>query len=363
MKKPFLTAVYKSSKVMGAIACLFGLVFIFTAFSTVASAQANQLMLADIVIALRSKKVTLSERNKILADAVLVRGVTFSLTPEIEKELEDTGADKTLIESIKQKSRIVKAVAVVSPPVETKPKVEPVAPPPPDFSFYLKRADASLSNGALDAAVTDFTKALEMNPEASTALLGRGIAYSGKRSYDLAIGDLNKFLERAPTNSSAYNYRGEAYERSGDKDSALADYKKAAELDPANASAKTGAVRLEEAIAAAKPKPEPVITQPVAMVVPEVIDLGAISKESAIHMIVPVYPAMAAKLRVGGKVVVDVTLDTEGKVTSAKASSGNQFLRQACEDAAKRSQFKPAMFGSQAVKAKGFLVYNFTSPQ
>src|SRR5690348_816466 len=65
-----------------------------------AAGQAVQLSLADILIALRSKKVTMPERNKILTEAVLQRGITFSLTPEIEKELEATGADKDLIDSI-----------------------------------------------------------------------------------------------------------------------------------------------------------------------------------------------------------------------------------------------------------------------
>ncbi|MEO6052158.1 MAG: hypothetical protein ABIP78_12625 [Pyrinomonadaceae bacterium] len=51
--------------------------------------------LADILIALRSKKATLPDRNKILTDAVQTKGTTFSMTPEIEKELAGTGADRT----------------------------------------------------------------------------------------------------------------------------------------------------------------------------------------------------------------------------------------------------------------------------
>src|SRR5215813_1770035 len=86
-------------------------------------APANaQLSLADILIALRSKKVTLPERNKILTDAVLSRGITFSLTPEIEKELEATGADKDLVDSIRKKSTMVKTSAVITP---SEPKQNP----------------------------------------------------------------------------------------------------------------------------------------------------------------------------------------------------------------------------------------------
>src|SRR5947209_5798559 len=68
-----------------------------------ARAQSSQLSLADILIALRSKKADIGEKNKILAEAVKQRGITFSLTPEIEKELDGTGAANDLIAAIRQK--------------------------------------------------------------------------------------------------------------------------------------------------------------------------------------------------------------------------------------------------------------------
>lgn len=57
--------------------------------------------------------------------------------------------------------------------------------------------------------------------------------------------------------------------------------------------------------------------------------------------------------------MVQITLDEEGNVTSAKAVTGNTLLRSTCEDAARRSKFKPARVGDQAVKGSGFMVYNF----
>ncbi|HEX3102128.1 MAG TPA: TonB family protein, partial [Pyrinomonadaceae bacterium] len=339
-------------------------IFIFTAFSNIAAAQSNQLMLADILIALRSKKVTLPERNKILADAVVVRGITFALTPEIEKELTDTGADRTLIDSIRQKSHIVKTSAVVTPPVETKPKADPV-PPPPDFGFYEKRADASLSKADFDAAITDYTKAIEMDPKSPEAYLGRGIAYSSKQSFDLAIADFDKAIELKPKNVAGYANRGGAFERKGDLDKASADYDKALEIEPANEFVKSGATRIKDAQAkalAAK-KPEPVVAAPTTAAAPprpEFVDLGGLTKTSATKMVTPVYPAFAVKSHIGGRVVVDVMLDEEGNVTSAKAGSGPAMLKSACEDAASRSKFKPAMYDNRPIKGKGFVIYNFT---
>src|SRR5688572_27847091 len=105
-------------------------VFILLTLSAAAFAQGSQLTLADILIGLRSKKATLPDRNQILTDAVITRGTTFSITPEIEKELSTTGADKALIAAIRMKSQAVKVASVNQPPVDTKK-----AEPPPDFSF------------------------------------------------------------------------------------------------------------------------------------------------------------------------------------------------------------------------------------
>src|SRR4030095_6283037 len=90
------------------IARVLSFVFIVSALVGAGFAQGSQLTLADILIGLRSKKATLPERNQILTDAVLARGTTFAITPEIEKELTTTGADKVLIDAIKKKAPAVK---------------------------------------------------------------------------------------------------------------------------------------------------------------------------------------------------------------------------------------------------------------
>ena len=46
-------------------------------------AQSSELSLADLLIGLRSQKVSIEERNRILAEAVRERGITFKYTPEI----------------------------------------------------------------------------------------------------------------------------------------------------------------------------------------------------------------------------------------------------------------------------------------
>lgn len=332
----------------------------FTAFAGIATAQNTQLMLADILIALRSKKVPLNERNKIIAEAVTTRGITFTLTPEIEKELSDTGADNNLIDSIKKKAPAAKTVQV-TPVVEKKP--DPV-PPPPDFSFYQKRGDAAMAKGEVDGAIADFTKSIEMNAKSSDAYWSRASAYLAKNSIDLAIADLDKVVELKPDSSVAYARRGEVLEKKGSVDKALVDYNKAVSLDASNESAKTAAARIvaaQQAAAKAQAKPEPPPVAPVTKpAVVDKVDRGLLTKEDALRMVTPVYPTFAIQSRIGGEITVDVTIDAEGNVTSAKARGGHMFLKQNSEDAAEKSKFKPATINGQAVKSTGYVVYKFT---
>ncbi|MEP6788926.1 MAG: TonB family protein [Acidobacteriota bacterium] len=348
----------------GAFAIAFAMAVIFalgSLTSVVRSQTPNQLSLADILIDLRSHKLTLPERNKILTDAVETRGTTFSLSPEIEKELSVTGADKDLVDAIRKRSQIVKINAVV-PPTETKPKAEPVVqPPPPDFSFYEKRANASFAKGDTDAALTDYSKAIEMNASSIGSLLGRAAAYLKKGSYVQAIADCSKMLELNPKSAVAYSLRGEVYEQKGDAALASADYKKALDLDAANEAAKSGEARIEaeQAKNAKKVEPAPAPPPVVTPVAPEFIDLGGLTENNAIKLVKPIYSQTAFKLNIGGKVAVAVELDDKGNVTSAKALNGSPYLRKDSEDAARSSKFHPATFNGQPIKAKGVVTYNF----
>jgi TonB family protein len=342
----------------------FALSFAFAAIATiwllptVGSAQSSQLMLADILIALRSKKVPLNERNDIISKAVTTRGVTFTLTPEIEKELSDTGAAKDLIDAIRQKAPIVKTAAAVTQPV-TK-----VVPPPPDFSFYQKRGDASLTKAEYDPAIADYTKSIEMNPAWIGSYLGRAEAFTQKQSFTEALRDYDKVIELKPDNAVAHFKRAEVLERKGDVDSALAGYQKAFELDPTNVAAKSAAGRITAEREKTTKAAEPVASLPKsekAPVIPEFLQLGALSKEQAVNLAMPTYPSSLSRANISGQVTVDVTIDKEGKVTEAKAVGGPGFLRANAETAALRSKFKPQTFNGVSVKAKGSITYNFSN--
>jgi TonB family protein len=332
-----------------------------------------QLSLADILIGLRSKKVELPDRNKILTAAVLSRGITFSLTPEIEKELEATGADKTLVDAIRKKSVMVKTSAVMTPANDVKPNPTNSNPPVvQDFNFFLKRAEAASEKGDLDVALVDFGKAIEMKPDSFEAYLERGIAHLNKKAFELAVSDLNKAVELNSKSAMAWASRGDAYEKKGDAVHAKADYQKAVELDANVEPAKSNLAKItaeelrvqkeadgrkaEEAKKAEDAKK----LADAKKVVPEFVDLGQIYISTAVKMTTPTYPPAALRAGIAGLVKVELTIDEEGNVTGAKAVEGHQFLRMSAEDAARRSKFKPALYDGKPIKSKGYILYNFS---
>jgi TonB family protein len=346
------------------------LLSLILSLSTFSNAQPPQLSLADILIALRSKKVTLVERNKILTDAVRERGITFALSPEIEKELANTGADKALVDAIRQKTPQIKQVSLpqTQPTAAATPAPVPVASPtPPDFTFYQKRAVGYIVKGEYDLAVADYSKVIELKPDDASTYLNRGLAFYNKKSYDLAIADYNKVIELNPKETLAYLHRGETHEKLGNSQKAISDYQKVVDLDASNELAKAYLQRLQAEQAkltqpattntqAPQNKETTKVTEPSKT--PQIVEMGQLNA-LAVNLVKPVYPEIARKTNVAGTVTVQISLDEEGKVVSAKATEGPAMLRSTAEDAARKSKFKSAMSGDKPIKATGFILYNF----
>jgi TonB family protein len=55
----------------------------------------------------------------------------------------------------------------------------------------------------------------------------------------------------------------------------------------------------------------------------------------------PAYPELAKRMKIGGAVKVEVRVDADGKVTEAKAVSGNSILEPAAEAAVRQWKFAP----------------------
>ncbi len=105
------------------------------------------------------------------------------------------------------------------------------------------------------------------------------------------------------------------------------------------------------------PEPPPVVKTPPP--VNKTVSEGVINGK-ATYLPVPMYSAAARAIGAAGKVDVQVTIDENGKVISAKAVSGNPLLRADAEKAAWRAKFSPTYLSKVPVKVTGVIVYNFT---
>lgn len=94
----------------------------------------------------------------------------------------------------------------------------------------IDRGSFYLTKGEYDQAISEFNKALEINPKDSGAYKNRGAAYMNKRQYDQAISDYTKALEINPKDAEAYNIRGRAYYFKGEYEKSWEDLNKAEDL-------------------------------------------------------------------------------------------------------------------------------------
>jgi protein TonB len=66
------------------------------------------------------------------------------------------------------------------------------------------------------------------------------------------------------------------------------------------------------------------------------------SKRKVKTKTVPVYPELARRMNVSGKVKIEVVVTPDGRVKSTRVVGGHPLLVQACQDAVKEWKFVPA---------------------
>jgi TonB family protein len=87
---------------------------------------------------------------------------------------------------------------------------------------------------------------------------------------------------------------------------------------------------------------------------------GGIVNSRAINLVKPPYPPPALAVGATGMVNVQVIIDENGNVTSAKAISGHVLLQEAAENAARETKFNPMVLSDEKVRVSGVIAYNFT---
>ncbi len=93
------------------------------------------------------------------------------------------------------------------------------------------------SSGDVDGAIKDFTQAIAIDAQSATAYDGRGNARMAKNDLDGAIADFTQAVSLDPTMAIAYDSRGNAKTAKDDLDGAIRDFTQAITIDPNLASA------------------------------------------------------------------------------------------------------------------------------
>jgi tetratricopeptide (TPR) repeat protein len=98
--------------------------------------------------------------------------------------------------------------------------------------------------GRDEEAFADYDKAIELNPDYAIALNNRGVSLSRLERYEEALTDYNKAIELNPDHLAALNNRGVSLSRLGRYEEALTDYDKIIELNSSCSEAEWNRGRL-----------------------------------------------------------------------------------------------------------------------
>lgn len=89
--------------------------------------------------------------------------------------------------------------------------------------------------------------------------------------------------------------------------------------------------------------------------------MGGVLNRKALSLPKPEYPAIARAVHASGTVVVQVLINEEGYVVSAKAVSGHPLLQAVSVTAAREARFSPTFLSGEPVKVTGMIEYNFVA--
>ncbi len=137
-----------------------------------------------------------------------------------------------------------KSLSLTLPRLSTSNPAPPASPvPSPEIATLQTRFEQAITREEWDTAITLGESLLLLDGSnqlvrSSLALAynNRGFAYDDLKQYERAISDYDKAIQLDPNFAIAYNNRGFAYNLKGDKAAARRDFQKAADLGDPDAS-------------------------------------------------------------------------------------------------------------------------------
>ena len=118
-------------------------------------------------------------------------------------------------------------------PVAATSQARDSSEPESGAEFFLKRGEFFSAARAYNAAIEEYSAAIELKPDYAAAYNNRGFAYYLKGDAERAIADYTRAIELRPNYPKAYNSRGVAYMSGGyGAAKSVRDFDRAIELKP-----------------------------------------------------------------------------------------------------------------------------------
>ncbi len=221
------------------------------------------------------------------------------------------------------------------------------------ITYYFNEATAKVAakpaSPPAPASMTAPTSTLNASSTAATVVGGTKVETNATTDKRLAVPpSVNKNTTSAPLNEPT----GKIVALSSNGSHADVNAETAKISSPANdsTSAKVGEERqTASSLAGAVAAPQPFAR--------------LISSEAKVNRVIklpnPVYPEFAKHTGASGKVSVNVTIDSKGKVISARAVSGLRVFEEAALSAARQSLFSPTS-GAKGAKTSAVITYVFS---
>ncbi|MBA3705640.1 MAG: tetratricopeptide repeat protein [Bacteroidetes bacterium] len=105
------------------------------------------------------------------------------------------------------------------------------------FEAFLKRAQCNVSLKKYDKAINDYNQTLKIKPDTINILYLRGIAYLTAEQFKEAFDDFTEVIKLSPNQYDAYMRRGDACEGLTNSKSAIYDFSEAIRIKPKDGNA------------------------------------------------------------------------------------------------------------------------------